>query len=109
MDTSARRIAPRPGRIFINMQGALRVISDGKRVERKAAIVDISREGVRVNFCAGLVPGQDVLIFTDVGTILGRVVWAAPAGSRLQSQAGIQFLTPNPVSPWPFGPKLSHP
>ncbi|MBZ5515616.1 MAG: PilZ domain-containing protein [Acidobacteriia bacterium] len=82
------------------MPVSLCVDSKGQGNEHSVSTVDLSNNGVRVCAKAGLLPGQAVAIVTNSGqecSLPGRVVWIGPVGTRLEGQAGIEFL--KPVSP----------
>jgi hypothetical protein len=101
MGSRPQPIARRSERIHVKLPVALRVDSDREHIKHTASTIDLSSNGVRVCASAGLIPGQGVVIITDEGSkcsIPGRVVWVGPIGSRLEGHAGIEFLSPLPVS-----------
>jgi hypothetical protein len=89
--------ARRSERIHVRMPVTLCGDSKGQSNEHTVFAVDLSNNGVRVCAKAGLVPGQAVAIVMNSGqqvTLPGRVVWIGPVGTRLEGQAGIEFLKP---------------
>ena len=88
---------PRAERMNVQMPVTLRADSKTQSEEHVASTVDLSNNGVRVRANAGLLPGQAVTIVTNSGeprTLPGRVVWVGSVGTRLEGQAGIEFLKP---------------
>ncbi|MFB3924359.1 MAG: PilZ domain-containing protein [Terriglobia bacterium] len=99
MGTQIQPTPRRSERIYVKMPVNLRVVSE--RVEHVASTIDLSKEGTRACSSAGLLPEQGVVLIADWGSrcsIPGRIVWIGPIGSRLEGQAGIEFLSPLPVS-----------
>ena len=89
--------ARRSGRIHVRMPVTLCGDFESRSNEHTVSTVDFSNNGVRVCAKASLVPGQTVAISTNSEhrvTLAGHVVWIGPVGTRLEGQAGIEFLKP---------------
>ena len=97
MKSGNQSTARRSERIYVQMPVALLVDSNAQSDEHAVSTVDLSNNGVRVCVDAGLLPGLAVAIVTNSGqqrTLPGRVVWIGQSGTRLEGQAGIEFLKP---------------
>ena len=69
----------------------------GTNIKHTVSTVDLSNNGVRVFAKASLLPGQAVAIATGLGVehpLRGHVVWIGPAGTPLEGQVGIEFVSP---------------
>jgi hypothetical protein len=89
--------ARRSERIYVQMPVTLHVDSNAQSEEHDVSTVDLSTNGVRVRANAGLLPGLAIAIVTNSGqpcTFPGRVVWTGLVGTRLEGQAGVEFLKP---------------
>ena len=74
--------------------------SDGFKVEREAATVDLSPQGAKVRTPLQLLPGEavGVIVRGDIRhAISARVVWAQRAGTDQWSHAGLKFLETLPA------------
>ena len=95
---SGNQLTPRRSeRIYVQMPLSLCVDSRTQSSGHTASTVDFSNNGVRVCADAGLFPGETVEIVTGSGqqrTLPGRIVWVGQVGTRLEGQAGIEFLKP---------------
>jgi hypothetical protein len=72
---------------------------EGQEIKHSANMVDFSELGIRIEASATLTPGQTVQVILGtepdhVYTVPGRVVWAGEPGSKLEGQAGLEFLRP---------------
>ncbi len=97
MGSGNRPSARRFERIHVRMPVSLCVDSKGEGNGDTVSTVDLSNNGVRICSKTGLLPGQAVAVVTNSGqacTLPGRVVWIGPVGTRLEGQAGIEFLEP---------------
>ena len=97
MKSGSQPTARRSERICVQMPVTLHVDSTALSEEHAVSTVDLSSNGVRIRTNARLLPGLAVAIVTNSGqpcTLPGRVVWTSQVGTRLEAQAGIEFLKP---------------
>jgi len=90
---TARRSKRIPARIPVT----LIVQSTGEKVIREVYTCDLSQHGLRIQAHVPLIPGQTVKVIPSEGpryAVHSRVAWVGPVGSRLEGQAGIEFLNP---------------
>ncbi len=101
MGSSTEQHVRQSERVQIRLPVGLRVSSDQRQVSHLAFTSDLSNAGARIRTNAGLIPGQVVTIIADEDNqclIPGLVAWVGPVGSRLERQAGIEFLYPISLS-----------
>jgi hypothetical protein len=82
------------------MPVTLLVETQCSRLDLDAAIVDSSRDGIRVRVDAALSPGATVWVIPNTSSGYNercRVVWIGKAGSENEGEAGLEFVNPIPV------------
>ncbi len=90
---------PRSKRIPRRTSVPLLIEVEGQKIKHSANMVDFSELGIRIEASTTLTPGQTVQVILGtepdhVYTVPGRVVWAGEHGSKLEGQAGLEFLRP---------------